>query len=66
MRNRPLTICAKGHEPLTFTAPECPLCVALARIERLLVGQRETQDHRCRECVKKPPLNGQAVLGAKA
>ena len=52
-RGKRLSICAKGHEPVTYTAKVCPICEALERIRVLLVSIQAEQAKRCAECRQK-------------
>jgi len=48
-------------QPVMHTQADCPLCAALERIEKFLVGQKDSQDRRCAECRKPNPVNSLEV-----
>jgi hypothetical protein len=53
MRGRPLSICAKGHEPVTYTVKACPICERDERIRVLIVSIQAEHVKRCAECRQK-------------
>ena len=52
-RGKRLSICAKGHEPVTYTVPGCPICTREERIRVLIVSIQAEQAKRCAECRQK-------------